>query len=124
MGADAVGYLAYDGGRPDVGAGHAPRAERSGGRLRRGGGATCATCCARCSAVTSRRRADTPARYVVDAAAGTVTHRIDCALLPVQVGAELTRWCEIDGTRLTLFLSPPATDGPRTGGRVAWERLD
>ena len=61
--------------------------------------------------------------YAVDAAAGTVTHRIDCALLPAQVGAELTRWFEIDGNRLTLYLSPPGA-GPRRGGRVVWERVD
>lgn len=61
--------------------------------------------------------------YTVDAAAGTVTHRIDCALLPAQVGTELTRWFEIDGTRLTLYLSPPGA-GSRGGGRVVWERVD
>jgi hypothetical protein len=68
--------------------------------------------------------------YVVDPAAGTVTHRIEYALLPAQVGSELTRWFEIDGNRLTLRMSPPAaarpsgTAGPRTGGRLVWQRLD
>ena len=68
--------------------------------------------------------------YVVDPAAGTVTHRIECALLPAQVGSELTRWFEIDGNRLTLRMSPPAAArpsgaaGPRTGGRLVWQRLD
>ena len=61
--------------------------------------------------------------YAVDAAAGTVSHRIDCALMPAQVGTELTRWFEIDGVRLTLYLSPPGA-GPRRGGRVVWERVD
>ena len=61
--------------------------------------------------------------YVVDAAEGTVTHRIECALMPAQVGTELTRWFEIDGTRLTLYLSPPVADGPRTGSHLVWERF-
>ena len=63
-------------------------------------------------------------RYVVDPAARTVTHCIECGLMPAHVGTELTRWIEIDGNRLTLHLTPPAADAPRTGGRVVWERID
>ena len=66
-------------------------------------------------------------RYEVDAAERTVTHRIECGLLPAQVDTELTRWIEVDGTRLTLHLSPPpppSPGGPRSGGsRVTWERI-
>ena len=62
--------------------------------------------------------------YVVDAAAGTVTHRIECALMPAQVGSELTRWFQIDGNRLTLRMGPPTAAGPSTGGRLVWERVD
>ena len=117
MGADAVGYLAYDaGGRMSVQV------------MRRGRSGLAADGVAEVRADVMRDVLGGylayAGSYVVDAAAGTVTHRIDCALLPAQVGTELTRWCEIDGTRLTLFLSPPATDGPRNGGRVVWERLD
>ena len=36
-------------------------------------------------------------RYEVDPAARTVTHRIECGLVPAPVGTELTRWNEIDG---------------------------
>ncbi len=62
--------------------------------------------------------------YRVDSAAGTVTHRIECGLLPAQVGTELTRWIELDGSRLTLHLTPPAATEPGTGSRVAWERIE
>ena len=117
MGADAVGYLAYDGG-----------GRMSVQVMRRGRSGLAADGVAEAGADLVREVLGGylayAGSYVVAAAAGTVTHRIDCALLPAQVGTELTRWCEIDGTRLTLFLSPPATDGPRTGGRVVWERID
>ena len=117
MGADAVGYLSYDGG-----------GRMSVQVMRRGRSGLAADDVAEASADLLREVLGGylayAGSYAVDAAAGTVTHRIDCALLPAQVGTELTRWCEIHGTRLTLFLSPPATDGPRTGGRVVWERLD
>ena len=115
MGPDPVGYISYDGsgrmsvqvmrrGRSDLGADGVAEASEGllrevlGGYLAYGGS------------------------YVVDAAEGTVTHRIECALMPAQVGTELTRWFEIDGTRLTLYLSPPAADGPRTGSHLVWER--
>ena len=62
--------------------------------------------------------------YQVDSAAGTVTHRIECALLPAAVGTDLTRWIELDGSRLTLHLTPPAATEPGTGSRVAWERVE
>lgn len=62
--------------------------------------------------------------YQVDSAAGTVTHRIECGLLPAQVGTELTRWIELDGSRLTLHLTPPAATAPGSGSRVAWERIE
>ena len=62
-------------------------------------------------------------RYEVDAGEGTVTHHIECGLLPAQVGTELTRWIELDGARLTLHLAPPAEHGPDTGSRVTWERI-
>lgn len=60
--------------------------------------------------------------YRVDTAAGTVTHCIECGLLPAQAGTELTRWIELDGSRLTLHLTPPAAE-PGTGSRVVWERI-
>ena len=123
MGPDPVGYISYDGsgrmsvqimrrGRGDLAAAGVAGASEDlvrevlGGYLAYGGS------------------------YEVDAAAGTVTHRIECALMPAQVGTELTRWFEIDGNRLTLRMSPPpaarprGADGPRTGGRLVWERID
>ena len=117
MGADAGGYIAYDaGGRMSVQV------------MRRGRSGLAAEDVAKASSHLMREVLGGylayAGSYLVDAAAGTVTHRIDCALLPAQVGTELTRWFEIDGPRLTLFMSPPATDGPRTGGHVAWERVD
>ena len=61
--------------------------------------------------------------YQVDTAAGTVTHRIECGLLPAQVGTVLTRWIELTGSRLTLHLTPPTAPEPGTGSRVVWERI-
>ena len=119
MGPDAVGYLWYDrGGRMAVQVMRRERGEladdavgvASAGRLRDVLGGYLAYA----------------GRYEVDAAAGTVTHRIECGLLPAQVDSELTRWIEIDGARLTLHLTPPppSPGGPPSGGsRVTWERI-
>ena len=116
MGPDAVGYLSYDrGGRMAVQVMRRERGEladegvreASADRLREVLGGYLAYA----------------GRYEVDTAAGTVTHRIECGLLPTQVDSELTRWIEIDGARLTLHLTPPATAASGTGSRVTWERI-
>ena len=62
--------------------------------------------------------------YDVDSAAGTVTHHIECGLIPAQVGTALVRWIEIDGGRLTLHTSPPTADGMGTSGQVRWQRIE
>jgi len=115
MGPDAVGYISYTaGGRMSVQV------------MRRGRSGLAADDVAEADAGLLREVLGGylayGGSYAVDAAAGTVTHRIDCALLPAQVGTELTRWFEIDGARLTLYLSPPGA-GAGSGGRVVWERV-
>ena len=45
-------------------------------------------------------------RYELEPAARTVTHRIECGLMPAHVGTELT-----------------TAHAPRTGGRVVWELI-
>lgn len=116
MGSDPIGYLSYDrGGRMSV---QVMRRER--GEL--AADAVAAASEDRLRAVLGGYLAY-GGRYEVNPAARTVTHRIEYAVMPAQVGTELTRWFEIDGTRLTLHLSPPTTDRPGTGGRVVWERI-
>lgn len=117
MGTDPVGYLSYDpGGRMSVQVMRRRRGELAGDAV----GTASAD---RLRAVLGGYLAYA-GRYKVDRAACTVTHRIECALLPAQVGTRLTRWFQIDGTRLTLLLSPTSADRRSSGGRVVWERLD
>ena len=116
MGSDAVGYLAYDrDGRMSV-----QVMRRARGELTDDDVAT----------ASADRLRDVLGGYLayagsyeVDTAAGTVTHRIECGLLPAQVDSELTRWIELDGSRLTLHLTPPETTASGTGSRVTWERV-
>ena len=116
MGPDAVGYLSYDrNGRMFV---QVMRRER--GELTDDG----------VVAASADQLRDVlggylayAGRYEVDPGAGTVTHRIECGLLPAQAGTDLTRWVELEGARLTLHLSPPAAHGQPAGSRVVWERI-
>ena len=116
MGPDAVGYLSYDrGGRMSVQV------------MRRGRGELTDDGVVQASADRLREVLGGYLAYAggyeVDTAAGTVTHRIDCGLLPAQVDTELTRWFQLDGARLTLHLTPPAAPESGTGSRVTWERI-
>ena len=117
MGTDPVGYLSYDpGGRMSVQVMRRQRGELADDAV----GIASAD---RLRAVLGGYLAYA-GRYQVDLAACTVTHRIECSLLPAQVGSKLTRWFRIDRTRLTLLLSAPTADRRSSGGRVVWERLD
>ena len=116
MGPDAVGYLSYNrGGRMSVQV------------MRRGRGEVADDGVMKASADRLREVLGGylayAGSYEVDTAAGTVTHRIECGLLPAQVDSELTRWFEIDGVRLTLHLTPPTVPEFGTGSRVTWERI-
>ena len=116
MGPDAVGYLSYNrGGRMSVQV------------MRRGRGELADDGVVKASADRLREVLGGylayAGSYEVDTAAGTVTHCIECALLPAQVDSELTRWIELDGARLTLHLTPPAAPESGTGSRVTWERI-
>ena len=116
MGPGAVGYLSYDrGGRMSVQVMRPGRSELTDDGV---------------AAASAERLRDVLGGYLayagcyeVDTAAGTVTHRIECGLLPAQVDSVLTRWIELDGARLTLHLTPPTAPDSGSGSRVTWERI-
>lgn len=117
MGPDAVGYLSYNrGGRMFVQVMRRGRVELADDGVAAASADQLRDVLGGCLAYAGT--------YTVNTAAGMVTHRIECGLLPAQVGTELTRWIELRGARLTLHLSPPAADRPATGGRVVWERIE
>lgn len=66
--------------------------------------------------------------YTVDAKAGTVTHHIEGALNPNNVGKDNLRYYEIQGNRLTLNNPDDGKGGFRdrrdTSRQLVWERVD
>jgi Lipocalin-like domain len=59
-------------------------------------------------------------RYEVDPAAGTVTHIIDGALLPGDVGRRVTRRFHLEGDTLTIQFEPGVKGVTRT---IVWRRI-
>lgn len=60
--------------------------------------------------------------FDVDAAAGIVTHHVECALLPDWVGIDQVRQFELDGDRITLRTPPVEVAGQEQVGVLVWER--
>jgi hypothetical protein len=112
LGSDPIGYLIYDN------AGHVA-AQLS---ARRRDAASCIT--------TSPAQTNNPAhiagydayfgRYEVDVAAGVVTHIMDGALAPGDVGRRVKRRFRIEGDTLTIQFEP---GGPGVTRTIVWRRI-
>jgi hypothetical protein len=59
-------------------------------------------------------------RYEVDAQAGVVTHIMDGALSPHDVGRRITRRFHLDGDTLTIQFEPGSAGVTRT---IIWKRI-
>ena len=60
--------------------------------------------------------------YTVDPAAQTVTHHVEGALSPGDVGKSLTRPFRLQGAELTLSFDTSASDGTPVTRTVVWRR--
>jgi Lipocalin-like domain len=61
--------------------------------------------------------------YTVDAQAGTVTHHLDAALSPADVGRTLTRHFELTGNELTLSFQTTVGSGAVVTRVIVWHRV-
>lgn len=61
--------------------------------------------------------------YTIDEEQKTVTHHLQGALLPNWVGADQTRFFELNGNRLTLRTPPLMMGGSAAIGYVVWEKM-
>jgi hypothetical protein len=61
--------------------------------------------------------------YELDAAAGTVTHRVAGATLPAWAGTEHHRRFAVEGDRLTLSDDVIAADGVAVAASTTWQRV-
>jgi hypothetical protein len=62
-------------------------------------------------------------RFEVDAAAGTVTHILEGALSPADVGRRLTRRFKLDGDTLTIQFEPGGTGDPKITRTLVLHRV-
>ncbi len=62
-------------------------------------------------------------RFEADGAAGTVTHILEGALSPADVGRRLTRRFKLDGDVLTLQFEPGGTSDPKITRTLVWHRV-
>jgi hypothetical protein len=62
-------------------------------------------------------------RYEVDAKAGTVTHILDGAISPADVGRRLTRRFHVEGNTLTISFEPGRSESPRLTRTLVWRRV-
>ena len=61
--------------------------------------------------------------YTVDAQAGTVTHHLDAALAPADVGRSLTRHVELKADVLTLSFQTTVGNGALVTRVIVWRRV-
>jgi lipocalin-like protein len=61
--------------------------------------------------------------YEVDVAAGTVTHHLEAALAPSDVGRTLTRRFSLEGDRLTLSFKTTVADHGEVTRIIVWRRV-
>ena len=62
-------------------------------------------------------------RYEVDSATGTVTHIIEGALSPSDVGRRLTRRFKLEADTLTIQFEPGGQNGRRITRTIVWRRV-
>jgi hypothetical protein len=61
--------------------------------------------------------------YTVDSSAGTVTHHLEGALSPADVGKSMTRHFKVSDSELTLWFEITAADGSSVTRRLVWRRV-
>ncbi len=61
--------------------------------------------------------------YTVDPAAATVTHHLEGALSPGDVGKSVTRHFKVSDSELTLWFETTAADGSPVTRRLVWQRV-
>jgi hypothetical protein len=61
--------------------------------------------------------------YQVDWSAGTVTHILDGALSPSDVGRRLSRRFKVEGDILTIQFEPGGREDPRITRTLIWKRV-
>ena len=62
-------------------------------------------------------------RYEVNWSAGTVTHILDGALAPADVGRHLSRRFKLDGDTLTIEFEPGGKEAGKLTRTVTWKRV-
>jgi hypothetical protein len=62
-------------------------------------------------------------RFEVDEAARTITHHVECSLLPERVGARLVRLYECQDGRLVLRTAPITVDGRERSAVLTFGRV-
>ncbi len=62
-------------------------------------------------------------RYAVDTVAGTVTHYVDGALVPQDVGRQLVRHFRLKGDTLIITLQVHRPDGAQATRTILWHRV-
>jgi hypothetical protein len=62
-------------------------------------------------------------RYEVNEAAGTVTHILDGAISPGDVGRRITRRFHVEGDKLTIEFEPGAQGGQSITRTIIWRRV-
>ena len=62
-------------------------------------------------------------RYDVDWSSGTVTHILDGALAPSDVGRRLSRRFKLEGESLTIQFEPGGKDTPQVTRTLIWRRI-
>jgi hypothetical protein len=67
--------------------------------------------------------------YTVDAKAGTVTHHVEGALVPGQIGASYVRFVEVQGNRATYYIAEDGKGGlyhrkEESTRRLIWEKIE
>ncbi len=61
--------------------------------------------------------------YTVDEAQGIVTHHLESALFPGDVGKNITRHIAVDGDALTIKFTTTQGDGTPVTRTLVWSRL-
>jgi hypothetical protein len=61
--------------------------------------------------------------YTVDEQAGVVTHHLDSALFPGDIGKSIKRRFRLEGDTLTISFDTTLPDGTRVTRKLIWKRL-
>lgn len=62
--------------------------------------------------------------YTLDEKAGIVTHHLQAAIFPGDIGKDIQRRFTLSGNRLTISFDTTTRDGVRVTRTLVWERLE